>query len=72
MNLAPEKKPPLGIKPRKFHNEERLEEITGAIHRYIEVQADIPWEWLEEFLYLLYSKKIEGDKDKQPVRWMTP
>lgn len=43
-------KPPLGIKPRAIHNEERMKEIVAAMQRYIDVGRRPPKEWIEEML----------------------
>jgi len=53
---APSKKNPLGVKPRFIHDEQRAEELSGAIMRYIQANRRIPTEWLEEYNELL--KKI--------------
>jgi len=50
---APSKKPLLGVKPRSIHDEQRAEELSGAIMRYIQANRRIPTEWLEEYNELL-------------------
>ena len=52
-------KPPLGIKTRRIHQEERLEELRGAIIRYAEQFVVIPVEWTEEWNEL--TMKLSGD-----------
>ncbi|ASB90845.1 MULTISPECIES: hypothetical protein [Bacillus] len=42
-------KPPIGVKPRFIHDEQRAEELSGAIMRYIQANKSIPTEWLEEY-----------------------
>ncbi len=52
-------KPPLGIKPKRIHDEERLEELTAAINRYKNTTFDIPQEWINErneLMLTLFSK----------------
>ena len=41
-------KPPLGLVPKFVRNRERLEEINEAIKRYVDVDKEIPEEWLKE------------------------
>lgn len=48
VDLANAIKPPLGIKPQKLHDEERLLEIISAIDRYMKEVLAIPSEWIEE------------------------
>ena len=45
--------PPLGLIPRKIHNEDRLDAIDSSISRYLEAGKEIPEEWLLERNYLL-------------------
>lgn len=40
--------PPLGIIPKKLHNEARLKDIHDAIGRYLLCNKDVPAEWLKE------------------------
>lgn len=51
-----DEKPSIGVKPRFIHDEQRAEELSGAIMRYIQANRRIPTEWLEEYNELL--KKI--------------
>ena len=49
-------KPPLGLKPRLFVTEERLEEVRQAIYRRVCDEGsywDVPDEWLEEYRDLM-------------------
>ncbi len=52
-------KPPLGLIPKKFHNErvkaERFNEVCGAIARYYDAGLKINIEWIEE-----YNELVEG------------
>ncbi len=47
------KKPPLGLIPREFHEEqvkrERFNEVCGAINRYYTAGREINIEWVEEY-----------------------
>ena len=43
-----ETKPPLGLKPRKIHDQDRMNEIISAIERYSEESMLIPKEWTDE------------------------
>lgn len=64
-------KPPLGIKPKWFHDEQRLEEIQGAIGRYNDANFTVPNEWKVEAYGLSkinksdiqeYKEKLESNK----------
>ena len=52
-------KPPLGLIPKKIHDEfvmvERFNEVCGAIARYYNAGMKIPIEWIEE-----YDELVEG------------
>lgn len=53
-------KPPLGLKPRRFHDETRVAEIINAIERYAAALTPIPSEWFEELnenLFRLNARK---------------
>jgi hypothetical protein len=41
-------KPPLGIKPQRIMDEERMKEISEAIIRFVDAGKPIPAEWFEE------------------------
>ena len=47
-------KPPLGLKPRRVHDYQRVKDIVAAMNRYIEVDKVIPTEWAEELWDLLF------------------
>ncbi len=47
------KKPPLGIMPRLFWDEQRRDELWSAIHRYISNGLEFPKEWKEEYVELV-------------------
>lgn len=42
-------KPPLGLKPKWIHDQQRQGEIMAAIARYLEVGKTPPKEWAIEF-----------------------
>lgn len=42
------KQPPLGVAPKWLRQEQRLEELCGAIIRYRQESLPIPDEWLKE------------------------
>jgi hypothetical protein len=46
-------RPPLGLMPRRFHDErvkiERFNEVCGAIARYYDAGLKINIEWVEEY-----------------------
>ena len=46
-------KPPIGIKPRYIHDEERKQEIMDAMVRYSNAFKPIPVEWLDELKDLI-------------------
>jgi hypothetical protein len=54
-------KPPIGLSPRQFHSNDRLQEVCGAITRYYEAGLPIELEWIEEYndlvTYLNKQKK---------------
>lgn len=41
--------PPIGLKPKYIHDEQRREEIREAIGRYVNNDKKVPVEWIEEF-----------------------
>lgn len=47
------KKPPLGLRPRLFHNEQRYQEVIQAISRYWNADMPLPIEWITEYNELL-------------------
>lgn len=54
-NLSDNPRPPLGIKPRYIHDEERFSEIWEAMKR--RSFKDCPSEWYEEMIDILKSKR---------------
>lgn len=55
-------KPPIGIKPRKIHDFQRLEELFEATLRYMEAKKKVPREWVDEIRDLInvYDREIES------------
>ncbi len=41
-------RPPLGVKPKWLHDEERARELRDAINIRLHCDSDIPIEWVEE------------------------
>ena len=66
-------KPPLGLIPKKFHDEqvkvERFNEVCGAIARYYDAGMKINIEWIEEYNELVESvgRPIEDKNLIQPL-----
>ena len=42
-------KPPIELMPKKLFLEQRLEELTSAMIRYLQVDKDVPNDWIEEY-----------------------
>lgn len=62
--MAEAERYPLGIKPKRIHNQERAIALTEAIHRYLCANEDVPREWiseLEELIYPLTNKGFNAD-----------
>lgn len=56
-------KPPIGVIPRKFHEENRITALTEAINRYLSDGRLLPEEWVDELNELLYNRidrKVEA------------
>jgi len=56
-------KPPLGIKPREIHEEERCKELISAMARYFNAGILIPLAWTEELLELL-ERRVALSEDQ--------
>ena len=55
------KKPPLGLRPKRFSDMDRVAEILEAMDRYNSALEPIPREWFDELELLLYPVvKISG------------
>ncbi len=61
MNSQPtHKKPPLGIKPRKFVTEDRVCEICAGIDRFVKEAVVPPMEWIQELKELIeYLHRVD-------------
>ena len=42
-------KPPEGLTPQKVRNEQRLQEIKGAVDRYMRAELMVSLDWIEEY-----------------------
>ena len=51
-------KPPIGLRPKRISDKERLNEVRGAIVRYYDAELKIPVEWIEEYNELIDSTKV--------------
>jgi len=49
-DLAKLEKPPIGLMPKKIHDEKRAAEIVLAMNRFLEGNMAIPREWVAELL----------------------
>lgn len=49
------KKPPLGLKPKFIHDDERKLEIIEAMEGYSEAEIPIPLEWIKELRGLMFQ-----------------
>ena len=45
-----QEKPPIGLMPKKIHDEKRAAEIVLAMSRFLEGNMAIPREWVAELL----------------------
>jgi hypothetical protein len=50
-------KPPLGVKPRWIHEEQRLQELGRAIYDSLNEKYPIMQEWVEEYNELIKKEK---------------
>lgn len=57
MGLQPEK-PPLGLKPWFIVDEDRVNEILGAMERYAKAGEAIPAEWVVELKVKLHTRVL--------------
>ena len=51
-------KPPIGLRPKRVSDKERLNEVRDAIVRYYDAELKIPIEWIEEYNELIDSTKV--------------
>lgn len=55
-------KPPLGVKPLEIHAEGRLNDLRGAIQRYMAAGREIQLKWIEEYNDLIKKYGQLGSK----------
>lgn len=60
-------KPPIGLKPRRLHDEQRLCDIEAAILRRKDTGKPVPKEWADEHREL--SDKLLQDAKEPEVSW---
>lgn len=48
-------KPPLGLMPKKVHDQKRFTDVRDAIARYCEAGLEINIEWIIEYNQLIQS-----------------
>jgi hypothetical protein len=61
----PAEKPPLGIMPRKIHQEIRRNDLIAAIERYRQVGKNIPPEWYDELSDILIKLKTTHEQERR-------
>lgn len=49
MNIREENEHPLGIVPRRIHDQKRANEIHQAVNRYLDAGKAVPVVWIEEY-----------------------
>lgn len=54
--------PPLGVIPRRLHDEHRIKDLKAAINRYLENNQEVSAEWIDEYNLLVKSIKTKGDR----------
>lgn len=57
MMPAPADKPPVGLRPRWLVEEQRIEEITAAMLRYLKAGVPVPNDWILELAEKLEARK---------------
>lgn len=62
--------PPLGLKPRKIHDRDRMNEIISAIERYSEESMLIPKEWTDELRDLANPRIFKNSNHNDLVKLM--
>ena len=53
-------RPPIGVKPRRINDMERISELFGAVERYMEASTKFPNEWLDEIYDILFNYVAEN------------
>ena len=54
-------KPPIGLMPKKYHDQQRAKSIAEAIDRYIAAKMNIPKEWVTELNEILEHMLTRGN-----------
>lgn len=62
--IAWESKPPIGVKPRYIHDEQRSRDLTEAIVRYLNEGLTIPSEWVDEYNELKHKTKGQDSESE--------
>ena len=57
------KQPPLGVRPRFFLDEERINELKEAIVRFLTANWPIPDTIISEYNYLTEKLEVEGENN---------
>lgn len=59
VNTDVKEKPPLGITPKYIWDKQRINDLRDAINRYCLNGYEVPFEWIDEYNYLinLYNKE---------------
>ena len=55
--MTEHKAPPIGLKPREIHDDNRLGDILDAMKRYLNAGMPFPDEWDEEYEELVAKRK---------------
>lgn len=50
-------RPPLGLMPRKIHQDNRFRDVADAINRYCNTGLKIPVKWVKEYNDLIKIKR---------------
>jgi hypothetical protein len=56
-DTPPEPKPPIGLMPKKLWEDQRANDLCGAIQRYVDAGRTIPMEWVDELLMRVKRKE---------------
>lgn len=59
LNLRKRKRPPIGVVPKFIKDEERFNELSQAIARYIHADEEVPDKWMHEYMNL--KKQIKNE-----------
>lgn len=54
------KEQPLGIMPKRLHEEIRFKELGSAIYRMLAAYQEVPVEWIEEYNDLVKLYKLSS------------